>query len=105
MTKTENSSGFDYRIYRWGLENEEPTIARAVIIRRPNYGESLDAFLLLATEAKKHFPNVKDSDILLGKINGSGYMDGHAVITFSIPFNSKIPEVFAECGETMDFHY
>jgi hypothetical protein len=100
-----NSEEFDCRVYRWGInEQAKEDIARAFVIHK-GYGDYLDTYLLLADEARRYFPNLRNDQILPGKVSNSDHLDGYAVISFGIPFNEPVPDAFKESGKCPDFKY
>jgi len=105
MTKTKQETEFDYRVYRWGNDEAQSDTVRAFIIRTLKYGRNLDTYILLADEARRIFGDIKDEDILPGVVRGSGYMDGHPVISFRLPRDKPVPRPFRECGRKPDFRY
>lgn len=107
MAEQNQRGEFDRRIYRWKFDEREdsPDIARAFIIRTPQYGRCIDTYLTLADEARRHFPHLKNEDIEVGVVKNSGYVDEHAVIHFTISSDSQIPNSFRECGSKPDFNY
>jgi hypothetical protein len=94
-------------IYQWKWGNnptqDEHTSARAYII--PNfYNKSLATFAMLAAEAKKDFPHLKDDDIECGVVTKSSYNQGMPLVTFSVPPDTN-KTGYHKGGERQDFYH
>lgn len=98
-TMAEVEAGYECRIYEWSRGDKNNNVVsdgqtvnrRCFIIRRRHYGDNLDAYLHLVEFARRYFPEVKDEDITPGKVMNSGYMDGHAVISFMVNVDWPLP--------------
>ncbi len=82
----------EIRTWKWGNNstNDEYTTTRGWVIG--NYNDSIEALNILVKEATTDFPNLKLADINLGKIKGTGFMDGHLCISFRLPDNTSHSE-------------
>ena len=67
---------------------------RLFLIRTPNYGTNLDVYNNLFEEAKKYFPNLNMSDVAIGYVQNTGFIDHHAVITFTLNDKELLPNDF-----------
>lgn len=67
---------------------------RLYIIQSPRYGTDLSVYNYLYKRAKEYFPNLREEDIALGVAENTGFMDGHAVINFSLQEGVEIPDTF-----------
>lgn len=107
MESESSREKFDCRIYRWSNTGQTPPEhARAFLIRTSRYGTNLEAYLILVDEARKHFPEISDESIEIGKVKNSGFFDHHPVISFKIQSDNPVPETFRDYGNaTPDFGY
>ena len=67
---------------------------RLFLIQTPTYGKKLSVFNNLFNKAKQYFPDLKEEDVDLGIVKNTGYMDHHALITFTLEDREKLPEDF-----------
>lgn len=69
---------------------------RLFFIQTPRYGTNLSDYNKLFIKAKEYFPNLKQEDISVGVVGNTGFMDNHAVISFSRHKDEIIPNSFKE---------
>lgn len=97
---------YDKRIitHKWGNNptNDEFTSSNGFIISSGSYDRSMKFFNGAATEAKKDFPELKDSDIEAFIITKSSYNQGFAGVRFSLPDNTK-KDGYRQASK-LDFH-
>lgn len=78
-------------IYQWKWGNnpthDEYTTTRVLIIG--NYNRSVEEVNKLAAVVAVDFPDVHQSDIDIGKISGTGHMDGFMCLSFLVPNDTK----------------
>jgi hypothetical protein len=63
-----------------------------------HYGHSLATILDMATEARKDFPMLNDSDINFRTYRNTGYIDGMLGLEFKVPKGAQIPEDYTEAS-------
>jgi hypothetical protein len=100
-------NNFDKRIvtHKWGNNptRDEYTSSNGYIIAANHYCRTMEFFKVAAKEAKKDFPELKDSDIEVFVITDSCYNKGFSGIKFSLPDNAK--KNGYRYSSTIDFSY
>ncbi len=69
-------------------------LTRLYLIQTPMYGTDLSVYNNLFKKAKEYFPDLEEGDIAVGVVGNTGFMDGHAVISFSPLDDEDIPDDF-----------
>jgi hypothetical protein len=71
------------RIITWACDGGERGYTRAFIFG--NYKHSAADYMKLVDEAVKDFPHLKLTDIVIGEVTASTYMQGFSLVSFLLP--------------------